>query len=65
MGLEDNYFKKTLNQINQKVFIESPSYKLYGDKKIKIDIDQAPPFESLTNYGASSGSVVFLSLIHI
>ena len=59
-GLEDNYFKETLNQINQKVFIESPSYKLYGDKKIKIDIDQAPPFESLTNYGASSGSVVFI-----
>ena len=59
-GLEDNYFKETLNQINQNVFIESPSYKLYSDEKIKIDIDQAPPFESLTYYGASSGSVVFI-----
>ena len=44
IGLRDNYFKETLNQINQNVFIESPSYKLYSDEKIKIDIDLGSSF---------------------
>tara|TARA_B100001989_G_scaffold231869_1_gene190800 strand:+ start:3617 stop:8161 length:4545 start_codon:yes stop_codon:yes gene_type:complete len=59
-GYSDNYFKNTLNKIYKKIFIESPLYKLYGNKKTIIDIDQAPPFEALTYAGTSAGSIVFI-----
>ena len=59
-GYGDNYFKNILNNFNKGIFFESPLYKLFGNKKTTIDIDQAPPFEALEYSGTSAGSIVFI-----
>ena len=69
-NLEDDYFKILLNKIENNLFVDSPSHKLYNDKSFTIDIDEAPPFFSIGYSDQTLGAVVFvfsdvqLSYIH-
>ena len=59
-NLEDDYFKILLNKIENNLFVDSPSHKLYNDKSFTIDIDEAPPFFSIGYSDQTLGAVVFV-----
>ena len=59
-NLEDDYFNILLNKIENNLFVDSPSHKLYNDKSFTIDIDEAPPFFSIGYSDQTLGAVVFV-----
>ncbi len=59
-NLSDNYFKVILNKIENNLFVESSSHRLYNDKNFLIDIDEASPFISMGYSDQTLGALVFL-----
>lgn len=59
-NLDDDYFKIILNKIENNLFVDSPSHRLYNDKNFTIDIDEAPPFVSMGYSDQTLGAMVFV-----
>ena len=59
-NLDDDYFKRILDKIENNIFVESPSHRLYNDKNFIIDIDEAPPFVSMGYSDQTLGALVFV-----
>ena len=59
-NLDDDYFKIILKKIENNLFVDSPSHRLYNDKNFTIDIDEAPPFVSMGYSDQTLGAMVFV-----